>query len=118
VTPKTRPAGFDWTSNFNADGIRERVYRIIEPGSAYVLDASGGQNPGRDRSRVWATVVDEWVGPSPLIGSTKWVVWTKGYSNHGNASTRRSFETLDEAERHIKRWATRRWRVAVEGGAK
>ena len=114
----TRPASFDWTSNFNADGIRERVYRITEPASAYVLDASGGQNPGRDRSRVWATVVDERVGssggPSPLVGWTEWVVWTKGVGSHGNARARRTFETLADAERHIRRWATRRWRVAAD----
>ena len=112
MTLSTRPASFDWTSNFNAHGIRERVYRITEPDSVYVLDASAGQSPGRDRYHVWATVVDEWVGTSPTVGCTKWVVWTKGVSSHGNARTRRTFDTLAGAERHIKRWATRRWRVA------
>ena len=109
----TRPANFNWTSNFNADGTRERIYRITEPGDVYVIDASSINNPGHNRRRVRATVSSEWFGSSPLIGSTKWVVWTKGYSDHGNSSNRRLFDTLEEAERYIKRWATRRWRVAL-----
>jgi len=115
MNTKTRPAAFDWTSNFNADGCRERIYRLREDASTHVIDANGGEDPGCDRHRVSATVVDEWDRARPYRAKTEWVVWTKGYSDHGNSSTRRVFDTLEEAERHIKRWATRRWRV--EGGA-
>ena len=111
---KTRPALFDWTSNFNAHGTRRRVYQITEPESVRVLDDGTGQDPGSDRHRVWATLEDVWVGASLAVGWTEWVVWTKGYSNHGNSSHRRTFDTFDAAERHIKRWATRRWRVTIE----
>ena len=114
MPPTTRPASFTWVSNFDDGGTRERVYRITEPGSVYVADASTGESPGRDRYSVWATVVDEWVGADPAAGWTEWVVWTKGVSSHGNARTRRAFDTLEEAERHIRRWATRRWRVSLE----
>lgn len=104
----TRPAEFTWTprpGTCTTDACRNRVYRITEPDSVSVIDTAGGQNPGRNRRRVGATVDEEY---------PRWVVWTKGYSDHGNSSTRRTFDTLEDAERHIMRWARRRWRVALD----
>lgn len=105
TNPKTRPSSFGWTHNFEC----ERVYRITEDPSVCVLDAGGGSNPLTDRLRVRATVTSE----ADWRGRTLWVVVTKGFSSHGNSSTHRVFDSFDSAERHIKRWATRRWRVAL-----
>ena len=118
----TRPASSDWTRNFDDNAHGERVYHLTECPSVYVTDSGGGRHPGRSRHRVRATVVDEWCNrssklpthPTDPFGCTLWVVWTKGVSSHGNALTRRTFETLADAERHIRRWATRRWRVAAD----
>lgn len=102
---KTRPAMFGIKADFEEDN-RRRVYRLTEPKDTYVIDACGGRNPGMDRYSVVAFI-------STSITAEGYFTKTRGMSTHGNAPNYRKFATLEEAERHIHRWATRRWRVAL-----
>ena len=109
---KTRPALFEIKRDFEEHN-RRRVYRITEPKDAYVIDACGGRNPAWSRYPVGAYIISN-------FHREGYRTETCGMSKHGNATHYRNCATLEEAERHIHRWATRRWRVTVEaqGGAK
>ena len=112
---KTRPAQFEWISNFNMHS-PARQYRITEPTGSYVIDATSlsGRDPGtRDRSSVRASIGTRWTGrtPTDYQGRTVFVVTTKGVSSHGGAIRLRDFDTLEEAEQFVDSWARRRWRV-------
>ena len=103
---KTRPALFGIKADFEEDN-RRRVYRITEPEDTYVIDACGGRNPAWSRYPVGAYIISN-------FNTEGYRTETRGMSRHGNATHYRNFATLEEAERHIHRWATRRWRVTVK----
>ena len=114
----TRPALFEMTSNFNSPLGRARIYRITEPVGVYVVDATtvSGRDPGlSDRSSVSATIAHVWTGSTATDyrGRNVYRVITCGVSRHGNSFRCRDFETVDEADRYLMKWARRRWRVAL-----
>ena len=113
---KTRPALFEIRRDFTEDG-SPRVYRITEPASSKVVDASGGKDPGSCRPGVIAQIqLPSSYAPADTAG--QFLVRVRGMSSHGNATTWRWFDTLEEADRYVRRWAARRWRVAVVNGFK
>jgi hypothetical protein len=115
----TRPANFVLTKS---EG-NQRLYRIDED-STVVIDAAT-RNRNVSTGRVYAEVlrvesigclwgINEH-GERDIVNReaelVHWHTTTKGESNHGNSYTRRVFDTQKEAEQHIRKWATRRWRV-------
>ena len=112
----TRPVNFVRVKS-TSTLVCNSVYGIVEAKGVKVIDNTYGGTSASDRDinhhSVFARIKrgNERTDATTYVKG-EWHTTTKGVSDHANAYNERTFKTFEEAEKHIFRWATGRFRVA------